>query len=64
MASSATAAGLHVSRGEIEVQASDGERRRFLPGACLLMEDTLGKGHATRNVGSGAVLMAVAQLRE
>jgi quercetin dioxygenase-like cupin family protein len=48
--------------GEIEVEASDGERRRFVPGDCLLMEDTVGKGHATRNVGAGVVLMAVTQL--
>jgi quercetin dioxygenase-like cupin family protein len=48
--------------GEIEVEASDGQRRRFLPGDCLLMEDTTGKGHATRNVGTGEVLMAVTQL--
>jgi hypothetical protein len=50
--------------GEIEVEASDGERRRFVPGACLLMEDTVGKGHATRNIGAGEVLMAVTQLPE
>lgn len=48
--------------GQIEVEASDGEHRRFLPGSCLLMEDTVGKGHATRNVGPGQVLMAVTQL--
>lgn len=48
--------------GQIEVEASDGERRSFLPGSCLLMEDTSGKGHATRNVGTGEVLMAVTQL--
>ena len=50
--------------GEIEVEASDGERRCFVPGDCLLMEDTVGKGHATRNVGAGVVLMAVTQLPE
>ncbi len=50
--------------GEIGVEASDGECRRFMPGACLLMEDTAGKGHATRNVGAGPVLMAVTQLAD
>jgi quercetin dioxygenase-like cupin family protein len=45
--------------GEIEVEASDGERRRFVPGDCLLMEDTAGKGHATRNTGRVEVLMDV-----
>ncbi len=48
--------------GEIEVETSDGERRRFLPGDSLLMEDTVGQGHATRNVGKQEVLMAVTQL--
>jgi mannose-6-phosphate isomerase-like protein (cupin superfamily) len=48
--------------GEIEVEASDGERRRFVPGTCLLMEDTAGRGHATRNVGTGPVRMLVTQL--
>jgi hypothetical protein len=48
--------------GVIEVEASDGERRRFVPGTCLLMEDTAGRGHATRNVGPGPVHMLVTQL--
>jgi quercetin dioxygenase-like cupin family protein len=48
--------------GEIEVEVSDGETRRFVPGDALLMEDTTGKGHATRNIGEVDVLMAVTQL--
>ena len=31
--------------GHIEVTASDGEKRSFGPGDCLLMEDVDGKGH-------------------
>lgn len=36
--------------GEIELEVSDGEKRRFRGGDILLMEDTEGKGHRTRNV--------------
>jgi len=39
--------------GTVEVEVSDGERRLFGPGSALLVEDTTGKGHLTRNV-SGA----------
>ncbi len=37
--------------GEIEIEVSDGEKRRFGPGQALLIEDTTGKGHKTKNVG-------------
>ena len=37
--------------------ASDGEVRRFPPGALLLLEDTTGKGHITRIVSEEAVLI-------
>ena len=33
--------------GQIEITASDGEKRTFGPGAALLMQDTAGKGHRT-----------------
>jgi hypothetical protein len=36
--------------GEIEIETSLGERRSFRQGEILLMEDTTGKGHKTRNV--------------
>ena len=38
--------------GEAEVEASDGEIRRIGPGTIMLAEDTSGKGHITRGVGS------------
>jgi hypothetical protein len=38
--------------GHLEVTASDGEKRSFGPGACVLMEDVDGKGHRS-NVRSG-----------
>jgi hypothetical protein len=38
--------------GHLEVTASDGEKRSFGPGACVLMEDVDGKGHRS-HVRSG-----------
>lgn len=36
--------------GEIEIETSLGDKRTFKAGEVLLMEDTTGKGHKTRNV--------------
>ncbi len=36
--------------GEIEIETSLGEKRRFGGGDILLVEDVTGKGHRTRNV--------------
>jgi hypothetical protein len=36
--------------GAIEIETSDGTRRTFRGGEVLLMEDTAGRGHRTRNV--------------
>jgi len=36
--------------GEIEIETSLGEKRKFGPGEVLLVEDTEGKGHKTRNL--------------
>jgi hypothetical protein len=38
--------------GGVEVEASDGEVRRFAPGDVLLVEDVAGRGHITRVVGT------------
>jgi len=38
--------------GEAEVTAGSGEVRHLKPGGVLLVEDTSGKGHITRSVGS------------
>jgi len=38
--------------GRLEVQVSDGEARVFLPGDIALVEDTSGRGHTTRALGS------------
>jgi mannose-6-phosphate isomerase-like protein (cupin superfamily) len=48
--------------GESEAQVSDGEVRRFGPGSILLVEDTSGKGHVSRVVGSKDIVVAVVQL--
>ncbi len=37
--------------GEIEIETGDGEKRRFRGGDVLLVEDTTGRGHKTRNTG-------------
>lgn len=36
--------------GSVEIEASDGEVRRFGPGDVLLAEDTAGRGHRSRAV--------------
>lgn len=36
--------------GEIEIETSLGDKRTFKGGDILLMEDTQGKGHKTRNL--------------
>ncbi len=50
--------------GELEVEAGDGERRRFGPGSVVLLEDVSGKGHVTRVVGHGPAGGVFVQLRE
>ncbi|MDD1706172.1 MAG: cupin domain-containing protein [Methanoregulaceae archaeon] len=39
--------------GAREMETTDGTVRRFLPGDLVLLEDTSGRGHVTRNVGDG-----------
>jgi quercetin dioxygenase-like cupin family protein len=48
--------------GECEVQVSTGELRRFSPGSIILAEDTWGKGHVSKVVGSMDMVVAVVQL--
>ena len=38
--------------GTVEMETSDGDVRRFGPASILLVEDTTGKGHKSRSVGS------------
>lgn len=51
-------------RGEYEVTASDGTTRRFPPGSLLLLEDTTGKGHATRITGEEDALVVAVSLAD
>lgn len=39
--------------GEIEIRTSTGEKRTFRGGDVLLVEDTTGKGHQTRQLSPG-----------
>ena len=39
--------------GELEGTTSDGTAVTFTPGDCVLMEDTYGKGHGARVIGTG-----------
>lgn len=43
--------------GETDVEASDGERRRFRPGDVLSAEDTTGRGHRTIHRQAGLMLV-------
>jgi hypothetical protein len=51
-------------RGEYEVTASDGAVRRFPAGSVLLLEDTTGKGHASRIVSDEDVLIVAVALAD
>lgn len=50
--------------GAVEVEASDGEVRRFGPGSVILVEDTVGKGHVSRVVSSERGFMVVVPVVE
>lgn len=49
--------------GRTEVEVSDGEVRLFGPGDVVLLEDTVGKGHVTREVGGGPRTSLFIELR-
>ncbi|HET7732113.1 MAG TPA: hypothetical protein VFK48_18970 [Usitatibacter sp.] len=48
--------------GEMEFEATDGEIRPGVPGKAFLLEDTTGKGHLSRVVGSSDAVLAVVQV--
>ncbi|MGD8538512.1 MAG: cupin domain-containing protein [Candidatus Aminicenantes bacterium] len=48
--------------GTMEVEVSDGEKRKFVPGDVLLVEDTSGAGHISRAVGNERAYLAVVPL--
>jgi len=49
-------------KGELEVAVAAGDVRRFGPGSTVLLEDTFGKGHTSRVVGSSDVVLVFVQL--
>jgi hypothetical protein len=51
-----------VLSGEWEIQASDGEVRRFGPGQILRVEDTTGKGHMSRVISDTESLAGLVEL--
>ena len=53
-----------VLQGEFEVSASDGGTSHLRPGDVLLIEDTWGKGHSTREVSNGPGLIFAVVLAE
>lgn len=48
--------------GKSEAQVSDGEIRSFRKGSILLVEDTWGKGHKSRVLGSEEMVVAIVHL--
>jgi hypothetical protein len=44
---------LALMSGMVEMETTDGTIRRFQPGDLVLLEDTSGRGHVTRNIGDG-----------
>jgi hypothetical protein len=48
--------------GTLEVRVSDGEVRQFSPNSLVLLEDTTGKGHCTRVLGTTVVKAVFVQL--
>jgi len=45
--------------GAVEMNTTDGTVRRFGPGDLVLLEDTSGRGHVTRNVSDGPTTFLV-----
>ena len=52
---------VHIA-GQLDVEVSDGEVRRFNPGDVGLLDDMTGRGHVTRVIGGDEVRGMVVQL--
>jgi len=50
---------LALMSGIVEMETTDGTVRRLGPGDLVLLEDTTGKGHVTRNIGNGYAMFFV-----
>ena len=55
---------LFLLAGENETEVSDSEVQHFGPGSIVLLEDTRGKGHNGRFVGTEDALVALLELRD
>jgi len=53
---------IFVLDGEMEFEAGNGDQRRIAAGSALLLEDTVGRGHASRVLGGRPVTLAVVRL--
>ncbi|UCD70030.1 MAG: cupin domain-containing protein [Betaproteobacteria bacterium] len=53
-----------VLQGEMEVEVSDGEIRRFPQGSVWLHRDLTGKGHDSRVVSDDAAVLAMVKMNE
>lgn len=51
-------------QGTVEITASDGEVRVFGPGSIMLAEDTTGKGHISKGIGTEERLSLFVHLPE
>ncbi|KUG15354.1 hypothetical protein ASZ90_014991 [hydrocarbon metagenome] len=50
---------LALMSGEVEMETTDGTVKKLGPGDLVLLEDTAGKGHVTRNIGKGYAMFLV-----
>ncbi len=50
---------LSLMKGAVEMETTDGTIRQLRPGDLVLLEDTTGKGHVTRNIGDGYAIFLV-----
>jgi quercetin dioxygenase-like cupin family protein len=55
---------LALMSGAVEMETTDGTVREFGPGDLILLEDTSGKGHVTRNIGDGCATFLVVPVPE
>ena len=55
---------IFVLQGEMEVEVSDGEVRRFPQGAAWLHRDLTGKGHDTRVVSKDGATLVMVKMNE
>jgi quercetin dioxygenase-like cupin family protein len=55
---------LALMSGVVDMETTDGTVREFGPGDLILLEDTSGKGHVTRNIGDGYATFLVVPVPE